>query len=225
MKVSGLSSRTFSDPNLPFAQRALELGAKRGEAMVRRDAVHGHPADVVAVPGVFRARISQADPEFHVAASIRAGDASASGFAKARMPVSGCGHRSTLRSSDDRFAPDHARARDRRARRRAAGRDASRAERPGPGEVLVRIAASPINPSDLMTVQGLYGVDWTFPLIPGLEGSGRVVGRGDGLLARYLDGPPVACVADKQGLWAEYAVTKAARCLACPRTCRWAPRR
>jgi NADPH2:quinone reductase len=26
----------------------------------------------------------------------------------------------------------------------------------------------------------------------------------------------VACVADKQGLWAEYAVTKAARCLALP---------
>jgi NADPH:quinone reductase-like Zn-dependent oxidoreductase len=26
----------------------------------------------------------------------------------------------------------------------------------------------------------------------------------------------VACVADKQGLWAEYAVTKAARCLAMP---------
>jgi NADPH:quinone reductase-like Zn-dependent oxidoreductase len=26
----------------------------------------------------------------------------------------------------------------------------------------------------------------------------------------------VACVADKQGLWAEYAVTKAARCIAMP---------
>jgi NADPH2:quinone reductase len=87
---------------------------------------------------------------------------------------------------------------------------------PGPGEVLVRIAASPINPSDLMTVQGLYGVDWTFPLVAGLEGSGRVVARGDGLLAKYLDNRNVACVADKQGLWAEYAVTKAARCLALP---------
>jgi NADPH2:quinone reductase len=82
--------------------------------------------------------------------------------------------------------------------------------------VLVRIAASPINPSDLMTVQGLYGVGWTFPLIPGLEGSGRVVAEGGGLLARFLKGRPVACVADKQGLWAEYAVTKAARCLALP---------
>jgi NADPH2:quinone reductase len=88
--------------------------------------------------------------------------------------------------------------------------------RPGPGEVLVRVAASPINPSDLMTVRGLYGIGWTFPLVPGLEGSGRVVAAGGGMLSRYLMGRAVACVADEQGLWAEYAVTKAARCLALP---------
>ena len=29
--------------------------------------------------------------------------------------------------------------------------------RPGPGQVLVRVAASPINPSDLMFIRGLYG--------------------------------------------------------------------
>lgn len=88
--------------------------------------------------------------------------------------------------------------------------------RPGPGEVLVRLAASPINPSDLMTVQGLYGIGWDFPLIPGLEGAGRVMAEGGGFMARSLMGKPVACVADKQGLWAEYAVTKAARCIAMP---------
>jgi NADPH2:quinone reductase len=88
--------------------------------------------------------------------------------------------------------------------------------RPGPGEVLVRIAASPINPSDVMTAKGLYGIGWQFPLTPGLEGSGRVVAEGGGILARSLMGKPVACVADKQGLWAEYAVTKAARCIAMP---------
>jgi NADPH2:quinone reductase len=43
-----------------------------------------------------------------------------------------------------------------------------------------------------------------------------VVAEGGGLLARSLMGKPVACVADKQGLWAEYAVTKAARCIAMP---------
>jgi NADPH:quinone reductase len=32
--------------------------------------------------------------------------------------------------------------------------------RPGPGEVLVRVFASPINPSDLMFIRGLYGLYW-----------------------------------------------------------------
>jgi NADPH:quinone reductase-like Zn-dependent oxidoreductase len=88
--------------------------------------------------------------------------------------------------------------------------------RPGAGEVLVRIAASPINPSDLMTIEGQYGIGWPFPLIPGLEGSGRVVAAGDGFMAGRLVGRAVAVAADKQGLWAEYAVTPAARCLPLP---------
>ncbi|MDG4647309.1 zinc-binding dehydrogenase [Roseibacterium sp. SDUM158017] len=89
--------------------------------------------------------------------------------------------------------------------------------RPGHGEVLVRIAASPINPSDMSTIAGEYGIGWQFPLVPGLEGSGRVVADGGGLLARALRGRAVSCVADRQGLWAEYAVTQAARCVALPR--------
>lgn len=87
---------------------------------------------------------------------------------------------------------------------------------PGPGEVLVRVAASPINPSDLMTVEGAYGIGWPFPLVPGLEGAGRVMAAGPGFLGRRLQGRAVACVADRQGLWAEYAVTRAARCIALP---------
>jgi NADPH:quinone reductase len=88
--------------------------------------------------------------------------------------------------------------------------------RPGRGEVLVRIAASPVNPSDLATVAGEYGIGWPFPLVPGLEGSGRVVAAGEGLYPRMMVGRPVSCVADKQGLWAEYAVTQAARCVPLP---------
>lgn len=95
------------------------------------------------------------------------------------------------------------------------------AERPVPrpkaGEVLVRMAASPVNPSDLMTIAGEYGTGWAFPLVPGLEGAGRVVASGGGLLARRLAGRAVACTADRQGLWAEYVVTPAARCLPVPR--------
>jgi NADPH:quinone reductase-like Zn-dependent oxidoreductase len=67
-----------------------------------------------------------------------------------------------------------------------------------------------------MTIEGQYGIGWPFPLIPGLEGSGRVVAAGEGFMAGLLKGRAVAIAADKQGLWAEYAVTPAARCLPLP---------
>lgn len=89
--------------------------------------------------------------------------------------------------------------------------------RPGAGEVLVRIAASPINPSDLSMLQGEYGVQWPYPFIPGLEGSGVVVGTGGGLMGRYLMGKPVALVGEKQGLWADYAVVPTGRVLPLPK--------
>lgn len=82
---------------------------------------------------------------------------------------------------------------------------------PGINQVLVKIAASPINPSDLMFIQGVYGFQRPTPTIPGFEGAGKVVavGPGSGLMGRYLMGKRVACVTqDKgEGLWAEYMVT------------------
>lgn len=88
--------------------------------------------------------------------------------------------------------------------------------RPGAGEVLVRIAASPINPSDLAMLAGEYGLGWPYPLIPGLEGSGHVVEAGSGMMGRFSMGKPVALAADKQGLWAEYAVVPATRMVLLP---------
>ncbi len=88
---------------------------------------------------------------------------------------------------------------------------------PDPGQVLVRIAASPINPSDLSMLAGEYGLGWPYPLIPGLEGSGQVVAAGSGLLGRFLTGRNVALAADGQGLWAEYAVVSANRVVALPK--------
>ena len=55
---------------------------------------------------------------------------------------------------------------------------------PGPGEVLVRMVASPINPSDLGFIKGNYGFQKPFPVVPGFEGSGTVVAIGSGLLPR-----------------------------------------
>lgn len=58
------------------------------------------------------------------------------------------------------------------------GVDALRVERrpvprPGPNQVLVRIAATPINPSDLAFLEGQYGFKKPTPVVPGFEGSDR----------------------------------------------------
>src|ERR1043165_9176619 len=45
---------------------------------------------------------------------------------------------------------------------------------PGPEEVLVRLRARPINPSDLLTIRGLYGQKPKLPMTPGYEGMGIV---------------------------------------------------
>ncbi|MFW5816141.1 MAG: alcohol dehydrogenase catalytic domain-containing protein, partial [Wenzhouxiangella sp.] len=46
---------------------------------------------------------------------------------------------------------------------------------PGSGEVLVEVLASPINPSDLLTLTGQYGILPDLPATAGNEGVGRVV--------------------------------------------------
>src|SRR5215510_4293662 len=84
------------------------------------------------------------------------------------------------------------------------------APRPQQGQVLIRMAAAPINPSDLGPLSGLsYGVKRQFPFTPGLEGSGTVIEAGQGLLPRLLKGRRVACSAPLtgEGTWAEYMVT------------------
>ena len=45
---------------------------------------------------------------------------------------------------------------------------------PESGEVLVRISAAPINPADLNTIEGTYGVKPPLPAVPGIEGCGVV---------------------------------------------------
>ena len=88
---------------------------------------------------------------------------------------------------------------------------------PGPGQVLVKVAASPINPSDLAFLAGVYGFKKPLPTVPGFEGSGTVVATGPGTMARFLKGKRVACtVADARipgGMWAEYVVTSAQLCI------------
>ncbi|MBK1883070.1 2-enoyl thioester reductase domain-containing protein [Luteolibacter pohnpeiensis] len=46
--------------------------------------------------------------------------------------------------------------------------------KPAAGEVLVRMLAAPINPADLNTIEGTYGIKLDLPATPGIEGSGVV---------------------------------------------------
>ena len=79
---------------------------------------------------------------------------------------------------------------------------------PGPGEVLVRVVASPINPSDLAFLEGNYSPRPPVPTRAGLEGSGMVTEVGPGAMGRYLSGKRVAFVAGGSGggAWAEHVV-------------------
>lgn len=77
---------------------------------------------------------------------------------------------------------------------------------PGPGEARVRILASPINPSDLLFVRGLYaGVQPRFPAPVGFEGVGRVDALGQQVHG-LVPGQRVGVVNGQGGNWAEYAV-------------------
>jgi NADPH:quinone reductase-like Zn-dependent oxidoreductase len=82
---------------------------------------------------------------------------------------------------------------------------------PGPGEVLVQMEYTPINPSDLSFLQGTYAEKPSYPVIPGIEGSGIVVATGSGILPKLRMGKRVSCTSTKGngGAWAEYMLTSA----------------
>jgi len=87
----------------------------------------------------------------------------------------------------------------------------------GTNQVLIRMSASPINPSDLGFLKGAYGFQKPFPVVPGFEGSGRVVAVGSGLLSHFLGSKRVAFSAAQGGAWAEYAAISASNCVPLPK--------
>lgn len=53
---------------------------------------------------------------------------------------------------------------------------------PGPGRVNVRVLASPINPADLLNMEGRYGAELPrLPMTQGAEAVGRVIAVGEGV--------------------------------------------
>jgi NADPH:quinone reductase-like Zn-dependent oxidoreductase len=85
----------------------------------------------------------------------------------------------------------------------------------GSGQVRVRMLASPINPSELFMVRGLYGYQPPLPCIPGFEGVG-VVEEGHGLLAWRVKARRVAVLNSKGGNWAEQVVIPARQAVPVP---------
>ncbi len=86
--------------------------------------------------------------------------------------------------------------------------------RPGPGEVLIRVAAAGVNRPDVLQRTGGYAPPPGAPSIPGLEVAGHVVAVGDEGDA-HLVGQPV-CALLAGGGYAEYVAVPAGQCLPVP---------
>jgi putative PIG3 family NAD(P)H quinone oxidoreductase len=86
--------------------------------------------------------------------------------------------------------------------------------RPGPGELLVRVAAAGVNRPDVMQRKGQYPPPPGAPTIPGLEIAGAVVALGEGANPALLGKHVCALLAG--GGYAQYAVAPAGQCLPVP---------
>lgn len=81
------------------------------------------------------------------------------------------------------------------------------------GQVLIKMHAASINPSDLMFFRGLYGIKKKLPVVPGFEGSGTIL-RIQGPSEILKPGMRVSCVAGMgDGTYAEYMVTGMENCI------------
>jgi NADPH:quinone reductase-like Zn-dependent oxidoreductase len=91
---------------------------------------------------------------------------------------------------------------------------------PARGEVLVKIAAAPVNPSDIQRINSITDDSVLKTFICGIEGSGTIVAAGSGIIPKLWMGKRVACSSPEpsSGTWAEYMLTKATYCFPLPDT-------
>ncbi|WHU02716.1 NAD(P)H-quinone oxidoreductase [Sphingomonas sp. NIBR02145] len=85
---------------------------------------------------------------------------------------------------------------------------------PGPGEVLVKVAAAGVNRPEVMQRKGMYPPPPGAPSILGMEIAGKVVALGEGVPGEVI-GTPV-CALITGGAYAEYAVAPVGQCLPVP---------
>ncbi|NQU57484.1 MAG: NAD(P)H-quinone oxidoreductase [Rhodospirillales bacterium] len=86
--------------------------------------------------------------------------------------------------------------------------------RPGPGEVLVEVAAAGVNRPDILQRQGAYPPPPGASDIPGLEISGSIVALGEGVTDWTIGDDVLALVTG--GGYAQYCTAPAPQCLAIP---------
>lgn len=86
---------------------------------------------------------------------------------------------------------------------------------PGPGELLLRVAAAGVNRPDLLQREGRYPPPPGTTDIPGLEVAGTVAALGEGV-TRWKVGDE-ACALVAGGGYAEYCLAPAPQCLPIPR--------
>lgn len=84
------------------------------------------------------------------------------------------------------------------------------------GEVRVQMLAAPINPSDIMTIRGVYGRLPDLPAVPGYEGVGLVTETNAGLWGRYLKKRRVAVLLPLGGSWQSEVILPARQAIPLP---------
>jgi len=85
---------------------------------------------------------------------------------------------------------------------------------PAPDEVVVRMAAAPINPADLNAIEGKYPVRPTLPATPGMEGAGTVVEVGSAV--RTIDVDTLVILPHGLGTWREVCAVTAEKLVPVP---------
>ena len=88
--------------------------------------------------------------------------------------------------------------------------------RPGPGEVLIEVAAAGVNRADMMQRQGFYPPPPGAPPYPGLECSGTVAALGEGVTRWNIDDQ--VCALLSGGGYAERVVVPAGQLLPVPKS-------
>ena len=84
----------------------------------------------------------------------------------------------------------------------------------GPGQVLIKVLAAPINPSDVLTLTGVYGMLPPLPATGGNEGVGVIAACGPGVSSPAIGQTVLLPVG--AGTWTTHMVAEAAKLMPLP---------